>query len=214
MSLRPNSLSRFIVVPQKVLDTELKKSFAHFNEGRIPVSVLGQTDVPVCPLPLPRAAVVMCVCVALQRWCWRHPRGSDLLRMASFQNNIYHEKDDIRCVCVINQPCDHVTEVFLPCRNLEMILFGCQSSLCVVVELGDELPSPADVQLAHARLRALCLGGESDGGRRSEEIRAQIEKVWARSSQPSDINSHVDTPDDGSVGADRAQAHLQPPPCP
>ncbi|RVE63211.1 hypothetical protein OJAV_G00165700 [Oryzias javanicus] len=105
------SLSRFIVVPQKVLDTELKKSFAHFNEGRIP------------------------------RWCWRHPRGSDLLRMSSFQNNIYHEKDDI--------------------RNLEMVLFGCQSSLCVVVELGDELPSPADIQLAHSRLRTLCLGDVS-----------------------------------------------------
>ncbi|CAK6958960.1 myotubularin-related protein 11 [Scomber scombrus] len=102
------SLPRFIVVPQKVLDTELKKSFAHFNEGRIP------------------------------RWCWRHPRGSDLMRMASFQNNIYHEKDDI--------------------RNLELILFGSQSSLCVVVELGEELPSPADIQLAHSRLRALCLG--------------------------------------------------------
>ncbi|XP_011603406.1 myotubularin-related protein 11 [Takifugu rubripes] len=102
------SLSRFIVIPQRVLDTELKKSFAHFNEGRIP------------------------------RWCWRHPWGSDLLRMASFQNNIYHEKDDI--------------------RNLELILFGCQSSLCVVVELGDELPSPTDIQLAHSRLRALCLG--------------------------------------------------------
>uniref|UniRef100_A0A8C3AFV4 Myotubularin related protein 11 n=1 Tax=Cyclopterus lumpus TaxID=8103 RepID=A0A8C3AFV4_CYCLU len=102
------SLPRSIVVPQKVFDTELKKSFAHFNEGRIP------------------------------RWCWRHPRGSDLLRMASFQNNIYHEKDDI--------------------RNLEMILFGCQSSLCVVVELGEELPSPADIQLAHGRLRALSLG--------------------------------------------------------
>ncbi|XP_047453813.1 myotubularin-related protein 11 [Mugil cephalus] len=102
------SLPRFIAVPQKVFDTELKKSFAHFNEGRIP------------------------------RWCWRHPRGSDLLRMASFQNNIYHEKDDI--------------------RNLEMVLFGCQSSLCVVVELGDELPSPADIQLAHGRLRTLCLG--------------------------------------------------------
>lgn len=58
--------------------------------------------------------------------------------MASFQNNIYHEKDDI--------------------RNLEMILFGCQSSLCVVVELDEELPSPADIQLAHSRLRALCLG--------------------------------------------------------
>ncbi|XP_075899452.1 myotubularin-related protein 11 isoform X1 [Nelusetta ayraudi] len=102
------SLPRFIVVPQKVLDTELKKSFAHFNEGRIP------------------------------RWCWRHPRGSDLLRMASFQNNIYYEKDDV--------------------RNLEMVLFGCQSSLCVVVELGEELPSPADIQLAHGRLRSLCLG--------------------------------------------------------
>ncbi|XP_054637005.1 myotubularin-related protein 11 isoform X1 [Dunckerocampus dactyliophorus] len=102
------SLPRFLVVPQKVLDTELKKSFAHFNDGRIP------------------------------RWCWRHPRGSDLLRMSSFQNNIYHEKDDI--------------------RNLELILFGCQSSLCVVVELGEELPSPADIQLAHGRLRALCLG--------------------------------------------------------
>ncbi|XP_056142241.1 myotubularin-related protein 11 [Lampris incognitus] len=102
------SLPRFNMVPQKVLDTELKKTFAHFNEGRIP------------------------------RWCWRHPRGSDLLRMASFQNNIYHEKDDI--------------------RNLEMILFGGQSSLCVVVELGDDMPSPADVQLAHSRLRALCLG--------------------------------------------------------
>lgn len=41
-----------------------------------------------------------------------------------------------------------------------MILFGCQSSLCVVVELGEELPSPADIQLAHSRLRALCLGGK------------------------------------------------------
>lgn len=45
------------------------------------------------------------------------------------------------------------------CRNLEMVLFGCQSSLCVVVELGEELPSPADIQLAHGRLRSLCLGG-------------------------------------------------------
>lgn len=40
-----------------------------------------------------------------------------------------------------------------------MVLFGCQSSLCVVVELGEELPSPADIQLAHSRLRSLCLGG-------------------------------------------------------
>ncbi|XP_072317147.1 myotubularin-related protein 11 [Eucyclogobius newberryi] len=105
------SLPRFVVVPQRVLDTELKKSFAHFSEGRIP------------------------------RWSWRHPRGADLLRMSSFQNNIYHEKDDI--------------------RNLELILFGGHSSLCVVVELGEELPSPLDIQLAHSRLRALCLGDVS-----------------------------------------------------
>ncbi|TRY60001.1 hypothetical protein DNTS_020259 [Danionella cerebrum] len=102
------SLPRFNVVPQRVLDTELKKTFAHFHEGRIP------------------------------RWCWRHPRGSDLLRMASFQNNIYHEKDDI--------------------RNLESVLFGSQQ-MCVIVDLGEEMPSPADIQLAHTRLRALCLGG-------------------------------------------------------
>ncbi|XP_028834744.1 myotubularin-related protein 11 isoform X2 [Denticeps clupeoides] len=101
------SLSRFNVVPQKVLDTELKKTFAHFHEGRIP------------------------------RWCWRHPRGSNLLRMASFQNNIYHEKDDI--------------------RNLELVLFGGQQ-LCVVVDLAEEMPSPPDIQLAYSRLRALCLG--------------------------------------------------------
>lgn len=45
------------------------------------------------------------------------------------------------------------------CRNLELILFGGQTQ-CVVVDLGDEMPSPADVQLAHTRLRSLCLGGE------------------------------------------------------
>lgn len=45
-SVLSNSLPRFIVVPQKVLDTELKKSFAHFNEGRIPVSTLGRVGHP------------------------------------------------------------------------------------------------------------------------------------------------------------------------
>jgi len=37
---RSHSLPRYNVVPQKVLDTELKRTFAHFNEGRIPVSPL------------------------------------------------------------------------------------------------------------------------------------------------------------------------------
>ncbi|KAI1902383.1 hypothetical protein AGOR_G00044200 [Albula goreensis] len=101
------SLPRYNVVPQRVLDTELKRTFAHFHEGRIP------------------------------RWCWRHPSGSDLLRMAAFQNNIYHEKDDI--------------------RNLEALLFGVQQR-SLVVEVGDDMPSTGEIQLAHTRLRALCLG--------------------------------------------------------
>lgn len=42
-----SSLSRFTVVPQKVLDTELKKTFAHFNDGRIPVSI-NQTPRRAC----------------------------------------------------------------------------------------------------------------------------------------------------------------------
>lgn len=57
--LLPVSLPRFIVVPQKVLDTELKKSFAHFNEGRIPVSVLESCFVlnehfAICDSPISR----------------------------------------------------------------------------------------------------------------------------------------------------------------
>ncbi|KAJ8277827.1 hypothetical protein GJAV_G00080520 [Gymnothorax javanicus] len=79
--------------------------------------------------------------VPQKRWCWRHPRGSDLLRMAGFQNNIYHEKDDI--------------------RNLEALLFGGQQQ-CVVIELAEDMPTPADIQLAHTRLRALCLGEPED----------------------------------------------------
>lgn len=47
--LFPVSLPRFIVVPQKVLDTELKKSFAHFNEGRIPVSISSTQTLRYCP---------------------------------------------------------------------------------------------------------------------------------------------------------------------
>uniref|UniRef100_A0A8C4X3G3 Myotubularin related protein 11 n=1 Tax=Erpetoichthys calabaricus TaxID=27687 RepID=A0A8C4X3G3_ERPCA len=97
----------FNVVPKQILDNDLKKTFAHFSDGRIP------------------------------RWCWHHPGGSDLLRMATFQNNMYHEKDDI--------------------RHLEALLFGCHPQ-CVIVDLGDELPTPMDIQAAHSRLRTLCLG--------------------------------------------------------
>ncbi|XP_058863502.1 myotubularin-related protein 11 isoform X1 [Acipenser ruthenus] len=101
------SLPKFNVVPQRILDTELKRSFAHFTEGRVP------------------------------RWCWRHPEGSDLLRAASFQSNIYHEKHDA--------------------RNLEALLFG-RHPQCVIVEVGEDMPPLSEIQAAHSRLRALCLG--------------------------------------------------------
>lgn len=104
-----------------------------------------------------------------QRWCWRHPPGSDLLRMASFQNNIYHEKDDIRFVSYSyiiyikftslswsNEVSNGASVIF---RNLELVLFGGQQ-MCVIVDLGEEMPSPADIQVAHTRLRTLCLGGQ------------------------------------------------------
>ncbi|XP_069074335.1 myotubularin-related protein 11 isoform X2 [Pleurodeles waltl] len=62
------SLSKYFLVPSKVLDTELKRTFAHFNERRIP------------------------------RLSWRHPGGSDLLRAANFQPNTDPEKEDLRFV--------------------------------------------------------------------------------------------------------------------
>ncbi|XP_069508503.1 myotubularin-related protein 11 [Ambystoma mexicanum] len=62
------SLSKYFLVPSKVLDTELKRTFAHFNERRIP------------------------------RLSWHHPAGSDLLRAANFQPNTDPEKEDVRSV--------------------------------------------------------------------------------------------------------------------
>lgn len=62
------SLSKYFLVPSKVLDTELKRTFPHFNERRIP------------------------------RLSWRHPGGSDLLRAANFQPNTDPEKEDLRFV--------------------------------------------------------------------------------------------------------------------
>lgn len=43
-------------------------------------------------------------------------------------------------------------------RNLEALVFG-SGQQCVVVELAEEMPTLADLQQGHARLRALCLGG-------------------------------------------------------
>ncbi|XP_056401241.1 myotubularin-related protein 11 isoform X2 [Hyla sarda] len=62
------SLSKYFVVPCKLLDNDLKKTFAHFQLRRIP------------------------------RWSWHHPGGSDLLRSAGFQTNTDPDKEDVRLI--------------------------------------------------------------------------------------------------------------------
>ncbi|XP_061461876.1 myotubularin-related protein 11 isoform X2 [Rhineura floridana] len=62
------SLPKYLWVPGRFLDIELKRAFVHFNERRIP------------------------------RLCWHHPGGSDLLRAASFHADSDPEKEDLRAV--------------------------------------------------------------------------------------------------------------------
>ncbi|KAJ6652445.1 hypothetical protein lerEdw1_011563 [Lerista edwardsae] len=62
------SLPKYLWVPSRFLDNELKRAFAHFNESRIP------------------------------RLCWHHPGGSDLLRAACFHADSDPEKKDLRSV--------------------------------------------------------------------------------------------------------------------
>lgn len=62
------SLSKYFVVPCKLLDNDLKRTFAHFQLRRI------------------------------ARWSWHHPCGSDLLRAAGFQTNTDPDKEDLKSV--------------------------------------------------------------------------------------------------------------------
>ncbi|KAG9335688.1 hypothetical protein JZ751_004341 [Albula glossodonta] len=161
--------TRYNVVPQRVLDTELKRTFAHFHEGRIPVR-----EIPTL--------------------CFH--RNDDLLRMAAFQNNIYHEKDDIRWALgysAVTQrsraaaPVTVSTACLLWCvwsRNLEALLFGVQQR-SLVVEVGDDMPSTGEIQLAHTRLRALCLGADI-----SSSLSAPDEK-WLSSLEATHWLDHV-----------------------
>ncbi|XP_065516288.1 myotubularin-related protein 11 isoform X3 [Lathamus discolor] len=101
------SLPRYLWVPSGLLDHDLKRLFAHFEERRVP------------------------------RLCWHHPGGSALLRAAAFHAGSEPGSEDARC--------------------LEALLLGGRGP-CVLVRTA-ELPGPADIQLAHLKLRALCLPG-------------------------------------------------------
>ncbi|NXO02541.1 MTMRB protein, partial [Rhinopomastus cyanomelas] len=60
------SLPRYLWVPSGLLDHDLKRTFAHFEEHRVP------------------------------RLCWRHPGGGDLLRAASFHAASKPSSEDVR----------------------------------------------------------------------------------------------------------------------
>ncbi|KAM3656914.1 myotubularin-related protein 11 [Ammospiza maritima maritima] len=101
------SLPQYLWVPSGLLDHDLKRTFGHFQERRVP------------------------------RLCWHHPGGGDLLRAASFHPASEPGSEDVRC--------------------LEELLLGGRGP-CVLADTA-ELPTLADIQLAHLRLRALCLPG-------------------------------------------------------
>ncbi|MGH0133882.1 UNVERIFIED_CONTAM: hypothetical protein FKN15_043853 [Acipenser sinensis] len=46
-------------------------------------------------------------------------------------------------------------EDLLSIRNLEALLFGCHPQ-CVIVEVGEDMPPPSEIQAAHSRLRTQC----------------------------------------------------------
>ncbi|NXA97561.1 MTMRB protein, partial [Melanocharis versteri] len=102
------SLPQYLWVPSGLLDHDLKRTFAHFQEQRVP------------------------------RLCWHHPGGGDLLRAAGFHPASEPGSEDVRC--------------------LEALLLGGRGP-CVLADTA-ELPTLADIQLAHLRLQALCLPGD------------------------------------------------------
>ncbi|XP_051714675.2 LOW QUALITY PROTEIN: myotubularin-related protein 11 [Oryctolagus cuniculus] len=104
------SLPRYFLVPSRVLDSEVRRAFGHFHQGRGP------------------------------RLSWHHPGGSDLLRCGGFYTASDPNKEDIRAV-----------ESMLQAGHSDVVL----------VDVVDELPGLADVQLAHLRLRALCVPDSS-----------------------------------------------------
>ncbi|XP_048213040.1 myotubularin-related protein 11 isoform X2 [Perognathus longimembris pacificus] len=74
------------------------------------------------------------------RLSWHHPGGSDLVRCGGFYTASDPNKEDIRAV-----------ESMLQAGHSDVVL----------VDTMDELPGLADIQLAHLKLRALCLPDSS-----------------------------------------------------
>lgn len=101
-----HSLPNYFWVPNRTLDSEVKRAFGHFHQGRGPVSVsmgviagdqrvvggqgggkgkwgrsFSYNDPPL---------------THLKRLSWHHPGGSDLLRCSGFYTASDPNKEDIR----------------------------------------------------------------------------------------------------------------------
>lgn len=100
----------------------------------------------------------------LQRLCWHHPGGGDLLRAAGFHPNSEPGSEDVRWVPGGPGGAEGVPPAWphpglpVPPRCLEALLLGGRGP-CVLADTA-ELPTLADIQLAHLKLRALCLPGK------------------------------------------------------
>ncbi|XP_078238290.1 myotubularin-related protein 11 isoform X2 [Pogona vitticeps] len=127
------SLPKYLLVPSRSLDNELKRAFVHFNERRIP------------------------------RLSWHHPGGSDLLRAASFHPDSDPEKEDM--------------------RSVETLMLAGHSQ-CVIVETAADLPTPAEVQQAYAKLwsLSLCL---------ADSVAAPSDEKWLSSLEGTRWLEHV-----------------------
>ncbi|XP_051013682.1 myotubularin-related protein 11 isoform X1 [Acomys russatus] len=104
------SLSGYFWVPNRILDSEVRRAFAHFHQGRGP------------------------------RLSWHHPGGSDLLRCGGFYIASDPDREDVSAV-----------ESMLQAGHADVVL----------VDTTDDMPGLADIQLAHLKLRALCLPDSS-----------------------------------------------------
>ncbi|NWR24241.1 MTMRB protein, partial [Emberiza fucata] len=87
------SLPQYLWVPAGLLDHDLKRTFGHFQERRVPVSARAG--------PGRVGGAGACGGVTpflLQRLCWHHPGGGHLLRAASFHPASEPGSEDVRWV--------------------------------------------------------------------------------------------------------------------
>ncbi|KAM8878035.1 myotubularin-related protein 10 isoform 1-T2 [Synchiropus picturatus] len=102
------SLPEYIVVPVSLADQDLKQLSICFNDSRIPL------------------------------WCWNHPNGSALVRMANISDPLHQRKIDIRIFGAIEKSHPLQSEVF---RS----------------DLDKCLPNIQEIQNSFSKIRQICV---------------------------------------------------------